>query len=169
MQAVEAQGREREVVEDSAVALGDVEVPVGPEQEVSAVVPVGRVRDEEDLPSAPRIGHVRIGRAPVLLDHGPVLAVGVVDVEEAGAVVVRREGDRQQPFLEAGARDAARHVQEGPRQRTPVLDDPDPPLPLDDEQPRIARGCGHVHGLLEAADLDERDLRRRLGVVGRVA
>ena len=88
-------------------------------------------------------------------------AVGVVDVEPAAGLVVRRERHRQQPLLLAAGVDLARDVQErtGP---APAADEHDDPAgSLDDEQAIGSRRARQpVHRLAEHADPLQADSAR---------
>jgi hypothetical protein len=87
----------------SAVARGQVEVVVGPELKLAAVVVrLPRVRDlDHDSPRG-RVGNVRIdGVAEILGDDDVPLGVGVVDVKLAARRVVRRERHREETSLAA--------------------------------------------------------------------
>jgi hypothetical protein len=138
VQVVDALGAERQIVEDPTVPLADVEEPVGTEEEESPVVSVGWVRDHEDASRGRDVGDVRVLRTSELLDDRRMLAIRVVDVEDARGRVVGSEREREQALLEALGRDTIRDVEEGTREPARSVQYPDPPGFLDDEEPCVA-------------------------------
>ena len=147
----------------AAVTNADVEIAVRPELELSAVVVALAVMvDREHGPGAGYVGPVRIPAcAPVLDDLNVVRAVGVVDVEPAAGLVVRRERHREQSLLAAGGVDLARDVEERTSLAPAANEDDDSPASLDDEQPTgVARRGGQVDRLAEHADPLQADAAR---------
>ena len=139
-----------------AVPHADVELPVGPEQDLPAVVVRERLVHEQQLASRaePRPAPVR-----AKLDHARVAArVRVVDVEAAVLPVARVKGHRQQALLGAVGADPPANVHEQPP--LPLLEHEDPARLLDDvELGRLGRRRGHVDRLVEAAgDPDDAQL-----------
>src|SRR5690606_25195018 len=143
----------------------------GPEEHQPAVVVGVRLLDVEDRLRRGGVRAVRVGRAHrVSFDARVAGAVGVVHEEVPVGRVVRVECDAEQPAL-AAARHLGHDVQERRRQELAVLNDPDAPGLLDDEQPRVTRRRGEVNGVGEAGgDLDEPDgLRFAVAVPGSFA
>ncbi len=130
----------------ASVAHADVELAVGAERELAAVVVRVRLVDPEELADL-----LRRGRPSAVLDHARVaVRVRVVDVEQPVGCVVRVEGDRQQALL-ATALDEGGDVEERASEHAPVLDDTDPSCLLDDVEPPLLSGRrGDVHRRLEA-------------------
>ena len=123
------------------------------------MVVLGGVLDGEHEAAAGGIGHVRVARAPVLLDADVAARVREVDVEAAGARVVGWERHRQQAAL-AAVEHEARDVEEGRGLRHAALDEADHAALLRHEQPgRIARRRGHVGG--EGVPARDRRARER--------
>jgi hypothetical protein len=107
------------------------------------------MRDEQHPPERARRGP-RAGVVGVQLGDLDVAgAVGEVDVEQPGALVVGREGHREQASL-AARRDRAGDVGEG----LPLAasDQADPPAALDHEDPADAGSRGYVGRALEMTD-----------------
>ncbi len=141
------------VVASAAVAGRDVQVAVGAEVQVAAVVVVAQavldLQDERAL----RRRDVGIGGAVPQVDPDVSARVGRVGVEAARRRVVRRERHREQPALAAGRELAARDREEGRGERDAVSDDADRAPALDDEQARgVAGRCGEVDRRGEGAD-----------------
>jgi uncharacterized protein (DUF111 family) len=143
-----------------AVAHGDIEVPVGAEGELAAVVVVAvRVMLEEDQPPGGRVGQVGVGRRPPVLEHLEV-AVGPGGRHEyikqaTGRVVGSKRHRAQSPLhLCVDVRDG----QERGRLENPVRDHADCASPLDHEQPWILRWgrCVHRRRSKRTPDRDER-------------
>ena len=125
------------VVGGAAVAHPDVELAVGPELELPAVVVPERLVDREQGPAARRVRDVRVARGDrVARDHGVAREVRVVDEEEAVRAVVRVERRREQPLL-AAADDERREVQERRREDVDAVPDEDPAALQRDEEPRV--------------------------------
>ena len=144
------------VVAATAVAGADVEEAVGAEGELAAVVVALRIVVDEDGAGAGGVGEV-VALAMELDEVLLGVLAGVVDVEQPGARVVRREREAEQPLLATG-RDPVADVEEGRRELASGADDVDPPALADDEDPPpVGRRRGDVERLVEAADLDELD------------
>ncbi len=139
--------------------------------------------DREQLARAVRVGDAARGRPrPRVLDdlHGP-LGVGVIDVQPSAALVVGREGEREQALLAAAA-DRLGDVEELLRLAAARRDPLDRSALLDHvEALGLGGGLGHVDRLLEDADPVELDpapavsdrgrlgSSRRLGLRGALA
>ena len=136
----------------AAVAEPDVEVAVGAERQVAAVVVRERLVDLEDVAPRGRIGHVRAhGEAQ---DTGVAVRVGEVHVQE---VAVRREHDPQQALFGAG-RHLPGEIEDGPAEDLPVVDRDDASGLLRDVQVRVAGADRHGHRLLERRHQRQPDL-----------
>jgi hypothetical protein len=126
------------IVTRSPVAEADVEIAVGAEHHVAAVV-VGERLPHDGEPRAPAqiesrggIGDEGIRRRALEPRHDGVAgAIGEVD-EEARVRRIRRKGETEQSLLAAGHDRAAQVEEIGDRHDT-VADDADPPALLDDE------------------------------------
>ena len=93
------------VVGGAAVAHADVEVAVGPELELAAVVVRVGLRDGQQDPRARRVGLVGIAGGDVVAgDDRIALEIRIVDEEEAVVGVVGVERDREQAALAVGRR-----------------------------------------------------------------
>src|ERR1043165_1064508 len=145
----------------AAVADADVEVAVGPELQLAAVV-IGElgVRDGEDDGAAGDVGAVGIGGEDGVARDGDVaVRRGVVDEEETVRRVVRMEGEAEEPALVAAGNEAA-DVEEGRGQDARAVPDDDGAALLDDEEPGVAR-ADDAEGRGEAArDPLQRDFLR---------
>ena len=83
---------------------------------------------------------------------GEVFDGGVVDEEVAAAFIVGREGDAEQSTFATVGVDAVADVEEGIRQRLPVLDDANEPALFDDEQASAAvASVAEMHGIVVRA------------------
>ena len=123
----------------TAVAHADVEVAVGAELQLAAVVVGGRVRDTEHE-AVTGVGNVGAGGGVELPDDDRPVREGRVRVQETRDGVVGGEGDREQAALSAES-DLARDVEERCRQDGAALHDAHRPTALDHEHARrIARG-----------------------------
>ncbi len=132
------------------VACGDVEVAVGPDLQLTAVVVrERRVIDRQQASSGGRVDGA--ADLAVLVDlQVAVAGARVHHIETAAGVVVRGEGDREQTAL-AARQDPIGDVEE--RRRHAVIGKLDPARLLDDEQPvGIRRLGGHVHRVAKRAD-----------------
>ena len=140
------------------VAGRQPQLPVGTELELAAVVVAGLVvADREQQPAARRVRDVR-GWPSAVLAHlqlagrrgrRRVRARGQIDVEAAGAGVIRREGDRQQPAL-GGVVERDR----GEIEERPAAQPLHAPRALGDvDAPRVTRGGGGVGRTREVAGL----------------
>ena len=135
----------------AAVAQADVQVAVGAELHLPAVVVGVGLVDEQHLLRAGRVSQVRIACADAVAgDDGVAAVVGVVDVEIAVGGVVRMEGQAQQSLLIAAAAHQRVDVQKRRgQQRVDAVGDGDYPNVagfLDHEEPRaVARRRGQVH------------------------
>ena len=153
------------IVRPAAVAQPDVQLAVGAEDEVAAVVVVERLLDVEQL--------ALVIRAIVLDDARVAFAIGVVDVEAPvlGELGMKREAE--QPLLRR-ARHAVVHVEKWLRVELAAAQDAHVAHFLDDEQPplriarrerqrhRLAQSRHHALELHAARDVGRRRRRRRL-------
>ncbi len=126
----------------AAVARAGVEVAVGAERQLPAVVVLVRLVDEEELADADRL---LPGPRAVLDDARVAVYVRVVHVEEAVGRVARVEGERQEPLL-AAALDEVADVEERGREDATVPDHANPSRLLDHVDPlRLSRSRRDVH------------------------
>ncbi len=155
----------------AAVAGGDVQVAVGPEVDVAAVVVRERLVDLEEDPLAAGVGLVRCRRRDAeRRHHGVPVEVGVVHEQPRVGREVRGEGQPEQAAL-AARQDPLADVEERWIDQQPVPDDPDPARLLDDEQATAAvAGIDRGQRAVEPADdgLEaDAQLRRVEGTGGR--
>ena len=114
-----------------AVPHADVELAVGPELDLPAVVVRERLVHEQQLPCRTEPRSARVGAK---LDDARVAApVGVVDVEAAVLCVVRVKRHREQALLGAVGADSPANVHE--QAPLPLLEHEDPARLLDDVDP----------------------------------
>jgi hypothetical protein len=99
------------------------------------VVAVLGVLDREHQAPAACQRHVGVRREPELVDPQVAAALGVHHVEEAAAVVVRGERDREQPALFPVELDEPGDVEERAREDLAVLDHANLAVLLDDHLP----------------------------------
>ena len=163
-QAVGVLGPVLGIAARASVAHPDPQPPVGPEDEVPAVVVRVRLVDPEDLLRAPRQGSP-VAR-PVADDpRRPVRPRGVVHVEGVVARVGRREREPEQALL-TPVDDERADVQERARLHLAALDDTDPARLLHDvDAPGLAGRLRREDGAREAAG--DRDEAERRGGRGR--
>ncbi len=130
-----------------AVPHPDVEVAVGTERELPAVVVRERLRDLQEN----GLGARRVAREGEQRDRRVAVHVRVVGPELALRTGPWLEGDREEAALAAAAH-AVRDVQERSRQDRPVPHDLHAPALLDDEEPAraVARGR-HLRRVRESA------------------
>jgi hypothetical protein len=146
------------VVSRAAVAEADVEIAVGAEGEMAAVVigerllDVGTAVRPHEIAARLRRGRVTVvGAAFEARHHGVPVAVGEVDEHAAGVDRTRREGEAQQPALAAAA-DGVAQVQEGRlAHRRPFEHEDEPALRDDQERARGGRVLDHGDRVLDAA------------------
>ena len=136
----------------TAVPEADVQVAIGTERELSALVVGERLRDvQEDLRRS-RVGHVRIGRHAIAHERGVARGVRVVDVEQAVRRVVRMEGEAEQAAL-AAARDERAQIEKRRRQDARAVEDFDAPRLLEDEEaPRAVARVNQAERGAETGD-----------------
>jgi hypothetical protein len=120
----------------AAVAEADVELAVGAEGDVAAVVVGEGLADGEDLEGRRGVGRAGVGGA-VLDDVRVAAGVGVVDEEAAVRGVVGVEGHAQQALLVAGRHEGV-DVEEVTGARA-VLDDGDAAALFGHEEAALAR------------------------------
>ena len=152
----------------SAVTHADVEVAIGAECKVTAVVVRERLHDviESALPDHPllgrRVGDERIAARWLVARDDAVAVRGfrVVDVEASARRVVRRKREPQQSLF-AARDDAARHVEEIGAEQDAVLDHADASALLDDVLNRW------IAGILNEPDRSAQagDVRLRLELI----
>ena len=134
-----------------AVAEADVEVPVGPEQDVAAVVVGVGLVDEEHAPGRRSVRAVAAHR---VLDHVRVaIGVGVVDVQVRA---VGRERDAEQALL-APARRLCREVEDRSRIDLAVADGDDLAGLLREIERVVAGPDRHRERLRELGDRHQAD------------
>ena len=109
----------------------------------------GRLCHPEDEPFRCLVGDVPVRGHRELGDRGVEPVVGVVDEEPAVGGVVRVERQPEHAHLPAEV-DVLVDVQEGWVEPLTVLDDPDPPCLIDDEQPIVTRRSVQEDGLRDA-------------------
>ena len=115
------------------VAHANVEVAVGAELQLAAVVIAEGLGDSEQHSARQRVGHVGIARHGIAREDGIAGRVRVVDVEESVSAIVRMKGDTEQaPFVATG--DERGDIKEGRRQElSAVVDDNLSPLESKEE------------------------------------
>jgi hypothetical protein len=133
------------VIAVATIARRDVQVAVGPELELAAVVVVRLVvLDHEHAAQRERVDRVAGGCAE--LGYLEVVAGGFVgeeDVQEPAGLEVGRERHREETFLVPGGHDRTRQV--GEDRRASVTDDADDPRLFHDvEALAVARRTRHV-------------------------
>jgi hypothetical protein len=128
-----------------------------PEDEVAAVVCLEMLGDAEHAAGAAPQGDRRRVHGPPELEHLEiVVVVGEGDVEAARALIVGREGDREQALLDARVLHPPADVEEGPPQLAAPMQHPHDAGLLDHEQqPPGAWGLGEVGRLAQTGDADE--------------
>ena len=140
------------------VADADVEVAVGPELQLAAVVVGGGVGDAQHG-VMPGVGDVGARRRVELPHHERAVQLCREGVDEPGHGVVGRERDGEQPALTAVA-DLVGDVDERRREDDAVLDDAHGALALDHEDAaRVARRRGRVERRGERPERGQRDVR----------
>jgi hypothetical protein len=136
------------VVARSAVAESDVEISVGTEREVAAVVIRERLRDdpacafELQVEARRRIRDERIRRPQESRDDGVAIRIREVDEEAAARRVIGREDETEQTAL-AAARDSAGQIEEIGCERRAAANDTNTAGLLNDELHRAIRRVLH--------------------------
>ena len=170
MQLREALGLVGGVVGLATVARADVEVAIGAEHEVAAVVQRLGVRNESlagrplEVETGRRVSDERIGRAIEPRDDGIAGRVDEGDEEPVRLGRPGRKRERQHPAFAAAANCATQVEKRGGQERA-ALNDPDRPPQLDDELDAGVRRILHErHRACQARDVD---LAAKLRVGGR--
>jgi len=143
-----------DVARRAPVAEPDVEIALGPEPELSAVVVGLGLVDLEHVPAARRVRHPALHGE--LVDLRVAVGVGVVDVE-LGAI--GRERETEQPALAAVLAHPAAEVDDGRGGDGAVADGPHDTTLLSDVERARPRARGHGGGAAEIDDARELESR----------
>ena len=151
----------------AAVAEPDVEIPIGPECEFTAVVVAERLLDGQHLAVGGRVEHVR-GRVERKLRHDrSAVGVGEVDVRQ---VLFRMERQTEEALFVAFAPEGDPDPIEGRADNVRDVEHDDVGLVvgrhdgsglLDDEQAGVAVIGGELDRTVERAQLEQADRRLR--------
>ena len=136
------------VTAPSSVTHPDVQIAVGAEQQMTAVVVRVRLFDRQNQLGALRIRDVRVRPDPIAFDAGGTLQVREVHEQSSVGTEVRMKRDAQQAAF-TPARHPVRNVQERLFDKNIISHDPDPARLLDHEQPRVAGRGRQVHRVAE--------------------